>query len=343
MSGLITAADQSPGGSSIAPFPLVSIVVPCYDGELFLEETLRSALAQSYPAVEVIVVDDGSTDGSAEIARQFPVRYLRQENRGLSEARNTGIRMSQGAYLVFLDADDRLLPDAIACGMDALAANPDCAVAVGDHCFIESGGARLRSSGKAQPDRGHYEALLRSNFIEMISSVLFRRSVFEHVGTFDRTLRVAEDYDLYLRIARMQAICCHPEVVAEYRMHAGNISHNSELMLSTTLQVLGRQAVYVGDDARRRVAFRQGQRSWRRQYGRRLALELATSFSNLRPDDRRHKLRTLARCYPQGLFFLGPLFLMAGLTRLRGAIMSSASRRDDSSTPHVASEMFEAD
>ena len=300
-------------------------------------------MAQSYPAVEVIVIDDGSTDRSAEIAQQFSVLYLHQENRGLSEARNRGICVSQGAYLIFLDADDRLLPDAIACGLAALAANPECAVAVGDHCFIESGGARLRSSGKAHLDGSHYEALLRSNFIEMISSAVFRRSVFEQVGMFDGTLRVAEDYDLYLRIARVQAICCHPEVVAEYRMHVGNISLNTELMLSTTLQVLDRQAPYLGNDARRRIAFRQGRQSWRRQYGRRLVLELANFFSTLRPDDRRRKLRTLARCYPQGLFFLAPLILMAGLTRLRGAIVSSTRRRDDSSTPHVASKMFEAD
>ena len=113
--------------ASRARDPLVSVIVPCYNGAAFLEEALRSALAQSYGEVEVVVVDDGSTDSSAEIARRFPVRYIRQENRGLSEARNTGIRESKGSYLVFLDADDRLKPRAIETGLGALALRPDCA------------------------------------------------------------------------------------------------------------------------------------------------------------------------------------------------------------------------
>jgi glycosyltransferase involved in cell wall biosynthesis len=89
----ITTAVTSPRARD----PLVSVIVPCYNGAAFLEETLRSALAQSYAEVEVVVVDDGSTDNSPEIARRFPVRYIRQPNRGLCEARNAGIRESTRA------------------------------------------------------------------------------------------------------------------------------------------------------------------------------------------------------------------------------------------------------
>ena len=96
--------------------PLVSVVIACYNGERYLQEAIESALAQSYPRVEIIVVDDGSTDGSSEIAKKFPVRYVRQENRGLTESRNLGIRASRGNYVVFLDADDRLRRDAIETG-----------------------------------------------------------------------------------------------------------------------------------------------------------------------------------------------------------------------------------
>jgi glycosyltransferase involved in cell wall biosynthesis len=185
--------------SSRARDPLVSVIVPCYNGAAFLEETLRSALAQSYAEVEVVVVDDGSTDSSPEIARRFPVRYIRQPNRGLCEARNVGIRESKGDYLVFLDADDRLKPGAIEAGLRALAQRPDCAMTVGDHMFITADGGYLASSTKECSTHSHYEALLKSNFIEMIASVLFRRSIFDEVGGFDATLRVAEDYELYLR------------------------------------------------------------------------------------------------------------------------------------------------
>lgn len=283
---------------------LVSVIVPCYNGAVFLEETLRSALAQSYPDVEVVVVDDGSTDSSAQIAQRFPVRYIRQENRGLSEARNTGIRESKGSYLVFLDADDRLMPEAIETGLRALALRPDCAMAVGDHVFIAADGSHLANSTKEGPLQYHYEALLKSNFIEMISSVLFRRSVFDEVGGFDATLRVAEDYELYLRIARARPICCHAAIVAEYRRHEANTSRDSELMLTLTLQVLKGQAEYLQNDSGRLFAFHEGIRSWRRQYGRQLASELARSYSTLRMGPLLRKLLRLCGYYPQGLLML---------------------------------------
>jgi glycosyltransferase involved in cell wall biosynthesis len=283
---------------------LVSVIVPCYNGAAFLEEALRSALAQSYPAVEVVVVDDGSTDSSPEIVQRFPVRYIRQRNRGLADARNSGIRESKGSYVVFLDADDRLKPEAIETGVRAIELRPDCAIAVGDHVFISADGSYLASSNKVDPLGSYYEALLKSNFIEMISSALFRRSVFDEVGVFDATLPVAEDYELYLRIGRVRPICCHSVVVAEYRRHEGNMSLNSELMLTTTLQVLKGHARYVRNDSGRRRALREGLRSWQKQYGRQLALELARSFPTLRMVHLRRKVLLLAGYYPQGLLML---------------------------------------
>jgi glycosyltransferase involved in cell wall biosynthesis len=292
---------------------LVSVIVPCYNGADFLEAALRSALEQSYAAVEVIVIDDGSTDSSPEIAQRLPVRYIRQQNRGLADARNAGIRESRGAYVVFLDADDRLKPEAVEIGVRALKLRPECAMAVGDHVFIAADGSFSCHSTKVDPGHHHYEALLKSNFIEMISSVLFRRRVFEEVGGFNSTLPVSEDYELYLRIARLRPICCHPVVVAEYRRHKGNISLNSERMLITTLQVLKDQEQYIGDDFTRQQAFREGLRTWRRQYGRQLAAELARSSSSLGMDPLQRKLRLLANNYPQGLLLAMLLRAVPGL------------------------------
>jgi glycosyltransferase involved in cell wall biosynthesis len=295
--------------------PLVSIIIPCYNGETYLEETITSALMQTYQNVEVLVIDDGSTDGSSAIAQKFPVRYIRQENRGLTPTRNRGIRECQGSYVVFLDADDRLRPDAIESGLRVFAENPECAMSVGDHLFVAEDGSYLADSNKKCLTASHYEALLRSNFIEMISSVLFRKSALEKVEGFDTGLRVAEDYDLYLRIARDSQICCHPAVIAEYRLHQNNASHNSELMLVKTLEVLHSQARYVRREPRRLLAYLSGIRNWRTQYGRQLASELARSSSTLERDSLHRKLRLLLNYYPQGVVALLLLRLKPGLSK----------------------------
>jgi glycosyltransferase involved in cell wall biosynthesis len=294
---------------------LVSVIIPCYNGERYLQEAIESALAQSHPEVEIIVVDDGSTDGSSGIAQKFPVRYLHQENRGLTASRNLGIGASRGNYVVFLDADDRLRPEAIETGLRVMAEHPECGMTVGDHLFISRDGSYLSDSRKACVQSSHYEELLKSNFIEMISSVLFRRSVLVEIGAFDTTLRVAEDYELYLRIARVYPICCHPALIAEYRLHQTNASHNSELMLRMTLQVLRRQAQYVRTDRRRLFAFVAGLRNWRKQYGRQLALELAGSSRALDVDHLRRKLLLLLCHYPQGLLAFVLLRLAPGLDK----------------------------
>jgi glycosyltransferase involved in cell wall biosynthesis len=295
--------------------PLVSVVIACYNGERYLQEAIESALTQSHPGVEVIVVDDGSTDSSSEIAQKFPVRYIRQENRGLTESRNLGIRESRGDYVVFLDADDRLRPEAIETGLRVIAERPECAMTVGDHLFISGEGSHLSASRKACLQSSHYEELLKSNFIEMISSVLFRRSVLVEIGGFDTTLRVAEDYELYLRIARVHPICCHPALTAEYRLHQTNVSRNSELMLRITLQVLRTQGQFVRSDWRRLFAFLAGLRNWRKQYGRQLALELAASASVLDANQLRRKLLLLLAHYPQGLLAFVLLRLAPGLDK----------------------------
>jgi glycosyltransferase involved in cell wall biosynthesis len=315
---------------SFSQDPLVSVIIPCYNGEAFLKEAIESALAQSYHRVEVIVVDDGSTDSSSEIAQKLPVRYIRQPNRGLTVSRNLGVSASKGSYIVFLDADDRLKPEAIETGLRVLTEHPECAMAVGDHLFVSKDGSHLADSRKDCVAAHHYEALLRSNFIEMISSALFRRSVLDEVGGFDPGLRVAEDYELYLRIARNYPICCHSTVIAEYRMHQANASHNSELMLTMTLQVLRSQASYIRGDVRRLFAFLEGLRTWRRQYGRQLASELARSFSSLPVHQIRRKLLVLLNHYPQGLMMLLLLRIMPGL-RNRKAVTCRQTRVEETS------------
>lgn len=311
--------------------PWVSIIIPCYNGEAFLQEAIESALAQSYRRVEVIVVDDGSTDRSGEIARTLPVRYLHQTNRGLCASRNEGIRASKGSYILFLDADDRLKPDAIENGLCVLAEQPECAMSVGDHMFICQDRLHVAPSRKECLSQFHYEALLRSNFIEMISSVIFRRSVLEEMGGFNPELKVAEDYDLYLRIARKYPICCHTAVMAEYRIHDRNASRNSQLMLTTTLQVLRNQAPYARQNARRLLAFLSGLDRWRKQYGRQLVQEMARSLSLAQVPELGHKLLLLLNNYPNGLAMLLLLRMAPGLAKKRPTLCTRSVAHP---TPH---------
>ena len=134
--------------------PLVSVIIPCYGQAHFLGEAIESVLGQGYRHKEIIVVDDGSPDHAREVATSYAgVRYIFQENQGLPGARNTGIRESRGTYLVFLDADDRLLPDALQTGVDQLHAHPECAFASGHHYHIRVDGSPFAQGSRATADR----------------------------------------------------------------------------------------------------------------------------------------------------------------------------------------------
>src|SRR5215204_1649122 len=143
--GTIPGQPGWPAGEDEQAGPaLVSVVIPCYNQAHFLAEAITSALAQTYPHLDIVVVDDGSTDNTGEVAAGYPgVRYVRQANQGLAAARNTGLRHSHGSYLVFLDADDRLLPQAVEVGLRQLQVHPECAFAFGKWRQIAVDGSPL--------------------------------------------------------------------------------------------------------------------------------------------------------------------------------------------------------
>ena len=218
---------------------LMSVVVPCYNQAHYLGEAIESVLGQTYRPVELIVVDDGATDCTAEVAAAYPeVRCLHQTNQGLAAARNAGLRAARGEYVTFLDADDRLLPGALQVSAAALDLNPDAAFAVGRHLRIAADGTSLPVRHRPRVDRDHYVSLVRRCWIAMPATVTYRRAILEAAGAFDTRLRCAEDYDLYLRLARRHPIVDHYAEVAEYRQHAGTLSRNAARMLEATLAVL---------------------------------------------------------------------------------------------------------
>jgi glycosyltransferase involved in cell wall biosynthesis len=308
---------------------LVSVIVPCYNHAHFLGEAIESALAQTYPYLEIIVVDDGSSDNTREVAARYPqVRYVRQENQGLAAARNTGLRHSTGSYLVFLDADDRLLSQAVEMGLHQLQAHPDCAFAFGRWRQIAVDGSPLPKAPipRIEIEGDHYVCLLQRNHVEMHATVVYRRTALEAVGAFDPTLRAAEDYDLYLRIARQYPICSHGAIVAEYRRYGSNMTNDPALMLRSAVTVLRRQRPYVRGDARRAAGYRAGLRSWYGYYGRQLVKEIIAKAAARQWGRALHDLAVLMRV------LLREPVLLVGVTltviwRRRRAVQLLLSRR----------------
>jgi len=287
------------------PAPLVSVIVPCYGQAPYLEEAIESVLAQTYAQVEVVVVDDGSPDNAARVAARFPgVRCVRQPNQGLAGARNTGIRESEGELLVFLDADDRLLPRALEAGVAELRAHPEAAVAFGRYRRIGADGSRLADDEQPRPGADPYSLFLRYNYAGIPADGIYRRSALEAAGNFDEGLPGAEDYDLGLRLAGESAVRPHEAYVAEYRVHAGGMSRNDAQMLTMSRRVLRRQR----RAARRRGLqdeYREGHRFWRRYYGDPLAARIRSALANREYGRALSLTGALLRADPRALFRRG--------------------------------------
>jgi glycosyltransferase involved in cell wall biosynthesis len=257
-------------GTATVP-PRVSVVIPCYRQAHFLPEALGSARAQTHPAYEIVVVDDGSPDDVPSAVAAFPgVRCLTQENRGLGAARNAGLADCSGDAVVFLDADDRLLPEALAVGRAALVDHPTAAFVWGFNRPIDGKGRPLGSiSNPWAAEVASYADLLARNVVGPPVGAMFRRSAVVDCGGFSAGRTRAEDYDLYLRLARDHDIRCHGRLVAEYRYHDAKMSGDDRGMLEGVLAALDAQEEYVRHDAALRRAWREGRRwAWRLYDGR---------------------------------------------------------------------------
>jgi glycosyltransferase involved in cell wall biosynthesis len=267
----------------------VAVVITTHNHTNFLADAIASVLAQRRPADEIIVVDDGSTDDpSAVVARHPEVRLIRQNNQGLAAARNTGLRAASSDAIVFLDADDRLLMNALGEGLACLAREPRSGLVYGGHRRTD---ANWRPIGedRYEPISTPYTDLLQGNLIGMHGTVMYWRERLEEIGGFDPSLRRCEDYDVYLRMAQVHPITSHPNTIAEYRIHDANMSTDHTEMLRWVLKVHGRQKHFAFACPGAAKAWHQGRFTWRQYYTEQSLLSAKEAWS--RPGERLRALR----------------------------------------------------
>lgn len=209
--------------------PLVSVIIPVFNQERFVGEAIECVLAQTMPDLEVIVIDDGSTDQTAAAVAAFGERviYRRQSNQGPAAARNAGLSIASGKYVLFLDADDRIPPHKLTLQTARLESDPDvCLVYSGWRCISEDG-QRVLSVTRPNRQGNLIKELLRRRFYLVTGAVVVRRASIDAVGVFDVSLKHAEDTDLWVRLANAGfAFGYVDELLFDYRTVPGSLSRN---------------------------------------------------------------------------------------------------------------------
>ena len=225
--------------------PVVSVIIPCYNTAQYLGEAIASVLYQTFSDFELLIIDDGSTDSTPEIASSFlddrRVRYIHQDNMGLSAARNKGINLSSGKFIALLDADDVWEPEKLKVQLDVFNNMPQYGLVFTDFLTFDERGiiaSEKNSFIQHRLNTVDFETLYsRNNFIYP-STVMVPKSVFEAVGGFDVTLKSAEDYDMWLRIAKMSRLSGISSCLVRIRQHGSNMSLNVPIMLENEIAVI---------------------------------------------------------------------------------------------------------
>ena len=213
---------------------LVSVIIPVFNRERFIKAAIESALNQTYPATEILVIDDGSTDHTAEVVKGFNgrLRYVYSENAGPAAARNKGLELAKGRFIAFLDSDDIWPADKLNIQMQYMLDHPEIQYTIGQvNYFLESG---------TVPPPGFRKELLEGPRVgRLLQAMVARKEVFDVVGSFDAGLRIAEDVDWFCRAKDLDVyMAVVQEIVVEIRVHGTNLALNSAQTNSTLLRVL---------------------------------------------------------------------------------------------------------
>lgn len=216
---------------------LISIILPTYNRKVFLERCIQSVLDQTYSNFELIIIDDGSTDGTAELVRQFSdprLKYYWKENQKFpSIARNFGVKQAKSEWIAFIDSDDTWERNKLEIQLSSLNLNPKAAL-ISTLISIDN---KLIKNHRTRHSYDYFNDLLWRNFI-FTSTVLLKKSIFNEFEGFDQSLQIAEDYDLWLKISAKYPVMIIDQPTARYEIHDGGISSNKEKTLQAAHQVV---------------------------------------------------------------------------------------------------------
>jgi len=219
----------------------VSVCIPTYNRKVYLKETLESVLSQNYKDYEILIVDDGSTDGTDRMLKEsgFPVRYYWQENSGDADARNKLIELARGKYISFLDSDDLLIPNALERMMQVINNEKEDVVVYGSYFNIDHDGNIIRIC-KRKLYSGNVTKYLFQDILIHSCGALVTRKALEKAGGFDTSFKVCSDYDLWLRLSLKYKFIGLADPTFKRRRHSENLSARSVKNRITELKVLER-------------------------------------------------------------------------------------------------------
>lgn len=215
--------------------PRVSVIIPSYNGEKWLARSVGSVISQTFEDFELIVIDDGSTDGTPELVARFAdsdgrVKYIREENYGApARPRNVGIKASSSEYIAFLDSDDEWVSDKLAKQVDMFSSLGSRYGIVTSNILLvddQTGTVTGRHNLGRYLGPGIEERLLEYNFLLTPSAVMVRRAVIDEIGLFDELLRFTEDWDIWIRACERFEIAYVPEFLTRYHIHGQNVTKN---------------------------------------------------------------------------------------------------------------------
>ncbi len=223
--------------------PLVSVVIPAFNGERTIADAINSALAQIEVDLEVIVVDDGSQDGTAAVVADIDdprLRLVTQENRGVAAARNAGVELARGDWVAFLDCDDVWLRHKLQRQLQLMSAVPGCSASLASAYFVDDQ-LRPQKLRRCVPVDNPLLAFLRfQNLPNAASSWIVNRALLDRIGDFDSSLTRIEDWDFSIRLARLTVPLLIDEPLTLYRVHANNRSHDIDAHIAPGLTILRR-------------------------------------------------------------------------------------------------------
>lgn len=296
--------------------PLVSVVIPTYNRASVLPRAVDSALDQTYDNVEIIIVDDGSTDNTSDVIAAYDQERLTaislESNRGAPHARNVGIERADGEYISFLDSDDEYEPTRIATLVSVLRSAPDNCAGV-FHSYVVRTENGVRRTSRAPNHLIGAEEIRDENIIGGLSCTMFKRDVLVDVGLFDESLPSAQDYDLYLRVLDDRTMRGVDEFLSVYHVTEGSISNDPRRMIA------GQKELERKHDDRLSANLRSRQR-----YSRFFLYANEGEFAKARAE-----LREAIRTYPRNpLYYYHYLFSLAGKPGVRASLTLKEAVKD---------------